>query len=313
MNSMAQAAVVIMLAVALDRFLPEPHHSIHPVVWMGRAVKALEHLAPHRPTPRLVYGGAITLVVAGGSGLATWWVMSTLQSLGTIAYLAGGSLLLRTAFTVRGLSEAAGKIEQSLVDGSPEQTRSDLRSLVSRPFADLTPPLVAAAAVESVAENTTDSFIGPWLSFALFGIPGAVAYRALNTLDSMIGYRGPYEHLGKASARLDDIVNLIPSRLSALLLLVSGVLAGLPADRGRTIMLRDHRLTASPNAGWTMSAMAGLLGTRLEKQGHYCLGRDLRQPAPSDIGRAVGIAEQAAALALVIILGILMARLGFQS
>ena len=88
------------------------------------------------------------------------------------------------------------------------------------------------AAIESAAENTTDSYVGPWLAFALFGLPGAVAYRALNTLDSMIGYRGRYEHLGKASARLDDLANLAPARLSALLMLAAGALRRLPARRG---------------------------------------------------------------------------------
>ena len=107
-----------------------------------------------------------------------------------------------------------------------------LRSLVSRDARALTGPQVAMAAIESAAENTTDSYVGPWLAFALFGLPGAVAYRALNTLDSMIGYRGRYEHLGKASARLDDLANLAPARLSALLMLAAGALRRLPARRG---------------------------------------------------------------------------------
>ncbi len=310
MNPLSQTAVVLMLAVALDRLLPEPPRVIHPVVWMGRAINALERLAPRKAAPGLLYGGIITLVVAGGSTIGAWWATSALHSLGEIAYLVGGALLLRTTFTVRGLSEAARKTEQSLVEGNPERTRAILRSLVGRHFAVLTPSLVAAAAIESVAENTTDSFIGPWLAFALFGVPGAVAYRALNTLDSMIGYRGAYEYL---AARLDDIVNLIPSRLSALLLLAGGASGGLPADRGWRIMLRDHRLTASPNSGWTMSAMAGLLGTRLEKLDNYCLGRELNQPTPSDIGRAVAIGEQTAALGLVFTLGVVMAGLGIAS
>lgn len=313
MNPLAQPAVILMLAVALDSLLSEPPNSVHPVVGMGRVVRALERLAPRRGAPGLVYGGVITLVVVGGSAIAAWWVMSALQSLGEIAYVVGGALLLRTTFTVRGLSEAAGRTERSLAEGDPEQTRVLLRSLVGRHFASLTPSLGAAAAIESVAENTTDSFVAPWLAFALFGIPGAVAYRALNTLDSMIGYRGVYEYLGKVSARLDDIVNLIPARLSALLMLVSGALDSLPAGRGGRIMLRDHRLTASPNSGWTMSAMAGLLGTRLEKTDHYCLGRELKQPTPSDIGRAVAVGERTAALALVITLGLMMAGLSLAS
>ena len=168
--------------------------------------------------------------------------------------------------------------------------------------------LVTAATIESVAENTTDSYIAPWLAFAILGVPGAMANRAINTLDSMLGHRGPLEYLGKASARLDDVVNLVPARLSALLLLIAGSLCRLPERRGWQTMLRDQSLTASPNAGWTMSAMAGLLGARLEKVGHYCLGQEMPEPDADDISKAVRIGERAAALALFLALGLLAAR-----
>ena len=167
---------------------------------------------------------------------------------------------------------------------------------------------MAASAIESVAENTTDSFIAPWLAFAILGVPGAVAYRAVNTLDSMLGHRGRYEYLGKAAARLDDIVNLIPARLSALLLLASGATMRLPVARGWRGMLHDQRLTASPNAGWTMGAAAGLLGTELEKVGHYRLGAGSRDPEARDIGVTVRLAERTAVFAVVVTIGVLAAR-----
>ena len=118
----------------------------------------------------------------------------------------------------------------------------------------------------------------------------------------------PLEYLGKASARLDDVVNLVPARLSALLLLIAGSLCRLPIRRGWQTMLRDQSLTASPNAGWTMSAMAGLLGSRLEKVGHYCLGQEMPEPAADDISKAVRIGERAVALALFLALVLLAAR-----
>ena len=187
--------------------------------------------------------------------------------------------------------------------------RRSLRSLVSRDARTLAPPLVAMAAIESVAENTTDSFVGPWLAFALLGLPGAFAYRAVNTLDSMIGYRGRYEYLGKASARLDDLVNLIPARLSALLMLVAGrLLCALPAGRGWRIAMRDRGLTESPNAGWTIGAAAGLLGVALEKTGHYRIGDGLREPAPADIGAAVRLAFAVSALAVPLLVAVMALR-----
>lgn len=169
---------------------------------------------------------------------------------------------------------------------------------MSRDTAGLAEPFILMAAIESVAENTTDSLIGPWLAFGLFGLPGAFAYRALNTLDSMIGYRGKYEFLGKASARLDDLVNLVP----ALLMLVPGGPAcGLPAGRGWSVARRDRRLTASPNAGWTISAAAGLLGVALEKVGHYRIGDGLRDPTTNDLQVAVRLCYTVAALAVPIV------------
>ena len=135
-----------------------------------------------------------------------------------------------------------------------------------------------------------------------------MAYRAINTLDSMLGYRGGYEYLGKTAARMDDAVNLMPARLSALLLLASGALSRLSVRRAWSIMLRDRRHTASPNAGLTMSAMAGLLGARLEKPGHYCLGEGMREPEAEDIGTAIRVAEQTAILGVVATVGVLAMR-----
>ena len=176
----------------------------------------------------------------------------------------------------------------------------------SRNVDEITLEQATAATVESVSENLTDSIIGPWLAFALFGLPGAFAYRAVNTLDSMIGYHGRYEFLGKASARLDDLVNLIPARLTALLLLLgSFCLPGQRATGAWRIMWRDHARTASPNAGWTMSCMAGALGVALEKPGHYRLGDATRALQPEDITRALQSMALVAAFGLALAIGLI--------
>lgn len=300
---------VLVLAVLLDRTLPEPPAAVHPVVWMGRAISFLERLAPldGRFRPLLVGTAVVAIVITLFGGVA-WVAVAALASLGPVPYVLGGAVLLRTTFTARGLAQAAALTQQALAQDRLGEARARLRSLVSRDTMTLTAPLVAAATIESVAENTTDSYVAPWLAFAVLGIPGAVAYRAVNTLDSMIGYRGRYEYLGKAAARLDDLVNLIPARLSALLILVSGALHGLPARRGLHYMLRERRLTASPNAGWTMAAMAGLLGVQLEKVGHYRLGTGLREPRVDDIQRAIRVAGTVALLGIAVTVGVLFIR-----
>ncbi len=307
-DNLALNALVLVLAVALDRLLPEPPSSVHPVVWTGRAVTLLQRWAPESPTAAFLYGCAIVAAVVGTSSALAWGVATALMSISPLAYVAGGAVVLRTTFTVRGLSAAASETRRTLEEDRIDEARASLRSLVSRDPSTLSAPLVAAAAIESVAENTTDSFGGPWLAFALLGVPGAMAYRAVNTLDSMIGYRGRYEHLGKAAALLDDAVNLVPARVSALLLLAAGAMARLPVSRAWRIVRRDSSRTASPNAGVTISAMAGLLGARLEKPGHYCIGEGMREPEPGDIGKAIRIAERAALLALVLVFGLLAAR-----
>ncbi len=301
-------AAVFALAVALDRFLPEPPARIHPVVWMGRAVTTLEHAAPRRPAAAFTFGCLIVVAVVGGSAVLVWLLMETLMSLGPVPYVVGGALVLRTSFTVRGLSSAADQTRHALARGRLDAAREKLKSLVSRDTANLSEPLVAASAIESVAENTTDSYVGPWLAFAALGVPGAVAYRAINTLDSMLGYRGRYEYLGKASAILDDVVNLVPARLSALFLLASGGVCRLPTRRAWRIMRQDRGKTESPNAGVTISAMSGLLGARLEKPGSYCLGGCMRQPETSDIRRAVRLAEITGVMAAAVTLAFLAAR-----
>jgi adenosylcobinamide-phosphate synthase len=120
----------------------------------------------------------------------------------------------------------------------------------------------------------------------LVGVPGAVAYRAINTLDAMIGYRGEYEALGKTAARLDDLANLIPARLTALLLLLAGFLRGDPVSEGWRILRRDGGKTPSPNGGRPMAALAGLLGVRLEKPGAYVLGDPVNPLTPATVRKA---------------------------
>ncbi|MDE0284364.1 MAG: adenosylcobinamide-phosphate synthase CbiB [Gammaproteobacteria bacterium] len=311
-------AAVLLLALVFDCMLGEPPDVLHPVVWMGKLIALLERLFPMGGnTASLLAGAGIALFVPALFGLAAWLAVQGLRELGTIPYLLGGALLLKTTFSVKGLGEAAQVTRRFLAAGNLNAARRSLERLVSRDTQKLDEPLVAAAAIESVGENTTDSYIAPWLAFALLGLPGAFAYRAVNTLDSMIGYHGKYEYSGKAAAKLDDLVNLVPARLSASLLLAAGLFAGLsqrvaePLEavsvrRGWKIMRRDHGLTESPNAGWTMSAMSGLIGVALEKPGHYLIGNGLRRPGAADIGRAVRLAYLTAALGVLTTLCLLV-------
>lgn len=218
-------------------------------------------------------------------------------------FVLGAALWLLLA--LRGLFAAALEVARLLAVGDPLAARRALAwHLVSRPTADLDAGHVASGAIESVAENLTDAYAAPVLFFLAFGLPGAALYRAVNTADAMLGYReGALEHFGKAAARLDDLLNLVPARLSAL-----AIVAGAPLARGNALaawrtLRRDRAATASPNAGWTMSAIAGALEVRLEKPGAYRLGEG-RMPDAEDIRRSVRLVAVAAAVLTVLLLAL---------
>ena len=311
MSAGAQDVAALALAVLLDLTLREVPSRFHPTVWIGKTVALAEGVAPKGKLGGLLAGALMCLLIAGAWAAAAYFSVQGLQSIHSIAYILVGAVLLKTTFAVKVLHQVAAQVRGSLLRGDLPQARANLKSLVSRDTSNLSPEQAAAATVESVAENTTDSFIGPWLAFALFGLPGAIAYRAINTLDSMIGYHGRYEYLGKTSARLDDLMNLMPARLSALLLVAgSAVLPGQTFRGAWRIMWRDHRLTPSPNSGWTMSGMAGALEVELEKVGHYRLGDPGRSLEPQDIARALQSMYLVAALGLLIALSVTFLRGG---
>jgi len=252
----------------------------------------------------LLYGVGMMVAVTGGSALAGGAATRIAARLPWPLGLLVEAWVLKTTLSVRALIEAGALVERHLEADDLEGARQAITALVSRDVSALGPPLLASAAVESLAENTADSIVGPLLYYALGGLPAALAYRAANTLDAMIGYHGPYEQLGKAAARFDDLLNLVPARLSSALLLAGGALAGGDTATGLEITRRDHGLTASPNAGWPMSTMAGLLGTRLEKPGHYRLGGELPPTDLPAIDHAAEIVKVATALTVPVMLAV---------
>jgi adenosylcobinamide-phosphate synthase len=268
---------------------------------MGGALAAGRRLlCAGSPARLLVSGAAVVAIVAGGAAAAGWVVERATGRLG-IAGFALQALVLSTMLAFRSLVAAAGGVRDALERGDLEMARGSVaRHLVSRPTAALGPAHVASAAVESVAENLTDSLVAPVCFYLAFGLPGAFFYRAVNTADAMLGYReGPLEHFGKAAARLDDLLNLLPARLAALAIVAAAALTGEDARNAWRTLRRDARGTASPNAGWTMAAMAGALGVVLEKPATYRLGGG-REPAAIDIGRATRVMAVAAMLAIAL-------------
>ena len=295
-------AAALALALAWDIALGEPPNAIHPVVGIGKAISFLERIAPKaNRAAQFLYGLAVALLFPAALAAAAYFLAQWLREVWVPLYVVVVALLLKSCFSIRGLQASANDVRISLEKSDSTGASKNLTSLVSRDTSQLTSEQAASAAIESVAENTTDSFIAPWMYFAIFGLPGALAYRAVNTLDAMIGYHGKYEYLGKASARLDDVLNIIPSRIAALTISAVSLLTRNNMVRSLKVLFKEGHHTESPNAGLTMAAMAGALGIKLEKVGHYALGIGLRPPTPDDITRSIRVMKWVAAL------GVLMA------
>jgi adenosylcobinamide-phosphate synthase len=293
------SATALGIAMMLDLMLGDPPNRLHPVAWMGRGIAIGRRVLCHGGKARLLVGGAVvTLAVAAAAVAAGAAVAALAARLGPGRPVFEG-VALWLLLSLRGLVDAARAVAVPLAVGDVEAAREQVGfHLVSRPTATLAPEEVASAAVESLAENLTDALVAPVCFYLVFGLPGAAAYRAINTADAMIGYRdGPLEWFGKLAARLDDVLNFVPARLAALGLVVGAAAAGEDARGAAHVLRRDGARTASPNAGRTMAAMAGALGLTLAKRGAYTLG-DGRPPTAGDVGRAVRVVGWAAALTL---------------
>jgi len=289
--------LLLSLALVIDLALGEPPRVIHPVVWMGKVISLLERVNVGRsPFVQFLYGSAITLLMVGLFTAPAYFMLFYLESLNFVVYVIVGAVLLKCTFSLRELRQAALRVKRLLLKEKLDEARFELRSLVSRDTQDLPKPLLVSATVESVAESTCDSFVAPLFYFllpllfgvpGLFGVLGAVAYRVVNTMDAMVGYHRKYEYLGKFASKLDDVLNFIPARLTALLLALATFLSRRGAQASWQAALREHSKTESPNAGWPIAAMAGGLSVQLEKVGHYRVGKANARLVPETIDAAL--------------------------
>jgi len=289
----------VAVALLLDTLFGEPPDALHPTVWMGRAISAYEMRALPTKSPLARRLTGVVLAFA----LPIFVFLSARVALGVVPRplrRVFGAALISTALSMRGLGEAAGIVEKELRADNLEQARARVGEMVGRETETLSAPEVSRAAVESVAENSSDGVVAPMLYGFLFGAPGSLAYKAINTLDSMVGYhKGIYEEFGWASARLDDLANLVPARTTAA---AAAIASGRPV-RTLEAARRYGPLTASPNAGWAEAAFAGALGVRLGGPNAYggvvrqgpMLG-DGRRPGPEDVRRAVKLMRRCCAL-----------------
>lgn len=305
-------SLLLFAGVMFDRVVGELPNAVHPVAWFGTLANRVGRIAPRGGRVRqLAFGTCMTAILTVGAVLFGRATIETASHLHPWLGSAVALFLFQATFAQRRLEEVAMLMYEALVTAAQAesirlgQARSMLSHLCSRDPSALNAEELSAATIESVAENLSDSFVAPLFYFAFFGLEGALAYRAVNTLDAMYGYRGRYEWLGKFPARLDDLLNFIPARLTGLLIIVATALSRpfaqgwTRAGRAARTMRRDARRTESPNAGWPMAAAAGALSVALAKPQHYTLGGQYGPPSPQDIPRAVAIVRRAAAVTVL--------------
>jgi adenosylcobinamide-phosphate synthase len=273
---------IVLAAVLLDLFLGDPRWLPHPVVAIGRLVTVLERIL-RRLTRDERAGGVLLLVttvaiVCGAAVAALEAAYAASPRLG----FAVAVILSWTCLAARSLHSESRLVADALARGDLAEARRSLSFIVGRDTAGLDEQEIWRATVETVAENTSDGVVAPLFYLILGGPPLALAYKAVNTLDSMVGYRNErYLRFGWASARCDDLLNLVPARLTGLLMTASAPLFGLPAREAWRIMRRDGRNHSSPNSGIPEAAAAGALGVRLGGTNFYG-GVPVPKPAIGD-------------------------------
>ena len=309
--------IALVLGFCIDLLLGDPHSSLHPVVLIGKLIsateKAVRKLFPKTPRGENAAGAVLWLFAAAVSTAVPSGILWLACRVNRFLGIGLESLMCWQILATKSLRDESMKVYRALLEGDPAKYRYAVSMIVGRDTAQLSDRAVARAAVETVAENTSDGIIAPMLFLAIGGAPLGFFYKAVNTMDSMLGYvEMPYKNIGLVPAKLDDVFNYIPARLSALLMLAAGALEGLDVRNGYRIWRRDRRNHASPNSAQTESVCAGLLGLQLAGDASYhgvlhkkpYIGDPLREIEYADIPRACRLLYGTAILALVLFAGI---------
>jgi len=309
--------LAVVLGFGIDLIVGDPHSIPHPVIFIGKLISAMEKLV-RKIFPKTIKGenfagGALWLVVVAFSTAIPALLIWLCYGLNTWLGLALESIMCWQILATKSLKDESMKVYDALKTGDIEKSRYAVSMIVGRDTANLDDKAVARAAVETVAENTSDGIVAPLIFLCLGGAPLGFFYKAVNTMDSMLGYvEMPYKNIGLVPAKMDDVMNFIPARLSALVMLAAGWLLKLDVKNGWKIFQRDRFNHASPNSAQTESVCAGLLGLRLAGDAWYhgelhkkkYIGDALREIEYEDIPRSCRLLYVTAILSLILFGGL---------
>ena len=275
---LVDSILIFVLALLIDLILGEYPDRIHPTIGIGNMITFLKSkLKSPKPKVEKANGVLMALTIMLVVSLPVFVLLFWLRLLpyGEILYIIVGAILFKATFAITGMGQYTKPIAKALRQKDLTEARKWLPYIVRRDPNNLNERQIISAAVESIAESTTDGITAPFFFYALFGVPGAFAYRVINTLDSRVGYKNTeFKNIGWFSAKMDTITNYIPARVTAYLMVAAAFVLREDWRESYRILQRDKHKTASPNAGYTISAVAGGLNIQLEKQGCYILGDD---------------------------------------
>lgn len=309
--------LALMLGFVIDLIVGDPHSIPHPVVFIGKLIsfleKKLRKAFPATAAGERTAGAVLWVTVVLVSTLVPWALLRFFGWLSPWVRLIAETVMCWQILATKSLTVESMKVYTALETGTLEDARRAVSMIVGRDTARLDDAGVTRAAVETVAENCSDGVVAPLLFLALGGAPLGFLYKAVNTMDSMLGYtEPPYINIGRYPAKLDDVFSYLPARISALLMLLAGVILGLDGKNGWRIFRRDRYKHASPNSAQTESVCAGLMGLRLAGDAWYhgvlhkkeYIGDPLREITHKDIPLACRLMTATAVLGLVLSCGI---------
>jgi len=274
---------IIPAAVILDWLLGDPRWFPHPVVLIGRLITFLEPRLRRAVNGEFAGGVLLLILTVGTTAVTVGLLLSAAYHIHHFAGIIVAIILSWTCLAARSLNRESGFVADALTSGNLPEARKFLSYIVGRDTDNLEEPEIWRGTVETVAENSSDGVIAPLFFLILGGPVAGLAYKAINTLDSMVGYRNEkYLFFGRASARFDDLVNYVPARLTGLLIIAAALFTGLSMKNAWRIMGRDGRNHSSPNSGIPEAAAAGALGVQLGGTNYY-FGKPMEKPTIGDL------------------------------
>ena len=288
---LSDSLLIFSLAFLIDLVFGEVPDRIHPTLWIGNVTHYFKSkLKNENSRVEKINGVILCLVIIALFVVPVYFMLFWVREfLGWLPYIVASAIVLNTTFAIKCMKQYTLPVADAVEKGDYNRAKQLLPFIVRRNPNELTKRHIISAAVETIAEGTTDGITSPFFYFALFGVPGAVAFRVVNTLDSMVGYKDlDHINIGWFSAKMDTIANYIPARLTAILMILAALLLRENWRKSWKILQRDRKNTASPNAGWTISTMAGALNIQLEKPSFYTIG-DNNDLSPTHITKALRI------------------------